>query len=205
MIKNIVFDLDGVLFDGCELHANIFLQAVSHVRPDIHIHTSYHDTVLHALSTRKKLEILGITGNDAEDIYTKKQDMTAMYISNNVHQDSKNIHICKTLLSLQYRLFCVSNSIRSTIETVLAKQGILDMFSGIISNQDTTEPKPSPEPYLTLYRTFQLSPKECLILEDSEHGIESAKKSGGNVLCVKNCNDVTLDTILHTTHTLSCS
>jgi len=43
-----------------------------------------------------------------------------------------------------------------------------------------------------------LNPKDCLILEDSPHGIESAMKSGANVLPVKNCNDVTLDLIIDT-------
>jgi len=74
--------------------------------------------------------------------------------------------------------------------------GIIHNFTRIISNQDTTEAKPSPEPYLTLYRNYNLDPRECLIIEDSPCGIESAIKSGGNVLPVKNCNDVTLESIL---------
>jgi len=35
-----------------------------------------------------------------------------------------------------------------------------------------------------------------MIIEDSPHGIESATKSGGHVLAVKDCNDVTMERIM---------
>jgi hypothetical protein len=35
MICNIIFDLDGVLFDGCDFHAETFIKALQLVRPDI--------------------------------------------------------------------------------------------------------------------------------------------------------------------------
>lgn len=72
------------------------------------------------------------------------------------------------------------------------------MFSGIISNEDVSESKPSPIPYLTLYSKFNIKPEECLILEDSEFGILSATQSGGFTLCVRNCDDVTISNILVT-------
>jgi phosphoglycolate phosphatase-like HAD superfamily hydrolase len=37
MIKNIIFDLDGVLFDGCDFHADTFIKAINLVRPEIDI------------------------------------------------------------------------------------------------------------------------------------------------------------------------
>jgi HAD superfamily hydrolase (TIGR01509 family) len=82
------------------------------------------------------------------------------------------------------------------VETCLEGMGVISLFTGIISNEDTVEPKPSPVPYLTLFRKYNLEPKECLILEDSPHGIESATKSGGNVLPVKDCNEVTMGRIM---------
>ena len=195
-IKNILFDLDGVLFDGCELHASLFLESLSKFRPDLNITREYHDKYLNALSTRKKLDYLQISKNEAESIYLYKQELTKSRLNNFVKTDQKVINICNTLI-LNYRIFCVSNSIRLTIETCLTKMGVIDFFSGIISNEDTIEPKPSPEPYLTLYRKYNLNPIECLIIEDSPYGIESAIKSGGHVMQVRDCNDVTIDNIVN--------
>lgn len=196
MIRNIIFDLDGVLFDGCDFHAETFIKAVQLVRPDIEITREYHDIHLNALPTRNKLKVLALDADICEKVYTLKQELTAKNIGEYIKPDLKVQTICAELKSRNYRLFCVSNSIRQTIITCLKGMGVIDYFEGIISNEDTTEAKPSPEPYLTLYRKFNLNPKECLILEDSPHGIESATKSCANVLPVKNCNDVTLELII---------
>lgn len=198
MIKNIIFDLDGVLFDGCELHASLFLQAVNTICPQLSLSKEYHDQVLNGLSTKKKLEVLKIQEDDAKKIYDLKQEKTIQYLKENIESSPKNMEICETLLSEGYSIFCVTNSIRLTVEIILKGMRIYPYFKGIISNQDTTESKPSPQPYLTLFTKYGLNPKECLILEDSPHGIESARKSGGNLLCVSNCNDVTIENILNT-------
>jgi HAD superfamily hydrolase (TIGR01509 family) len=80
---------------------------------------------------------------------------------------------------------------------ILQGMGISHFFTGVISNQDTSEPKPSPQPYLTLFEKYKINPNECLILEDSPHGIESARSSGGRVYCVRNCDDVTIENIIN--------
>lgn len=196
MIKNIIFDLDGVLFDGCDFHAETFIKAVCLVRPDIEISREYHDLHLNALSTRNKLKRMGLDTETSERIYIVKQELTKKTIGDYIKPDKKVQDICAELIRLEYRLFCVSNSIRETVEACLSGMGVINNFTGIISNQDTTESKPSPEPYLTLYRNYNLDAKECLIIEDSPYGIESATKSGGNVLPVKNCDDVKLESIM---------
>jgi beta-phosphoglucomutase len=197
MIRHIAFDLDGVLFDGCDVHANGFLRAVAHIRPDIVLTKTYHDTHLNGLPTHTKLKLLGIEGDDAEQISIRKQAFTNNHIAT-LQPSEKNIHICETLHQLGIHIYCVSNSIRSTIESILSRMGILHMFTGILSNQDVSEPKPSPMLYRTLYSRYNINPDECLILEDSAFGIQSATQSGGYVLCVRNCEDVTVSNILQT-------
>jgi len=196
MIRNIIFDLDGVLFDGCDFHARTFLEAYNTVLVNKQISREYHDEILNGLSTRKKLSVLSVNSDQSERIYALKQKLTASRIEHFIKEDVKVQDICERLHSLKYDIFCVSNSIRSTVEKCLRGMGVIQYFKGIISNEDTVEPKPSPEPYFTLYRNYNLDPKECLIVEDSPHGIESATKSGGNVLPVKDCSEVTMGCIM---------
>ena len=197
MIKHIIFDLDGVLFDGCEFHANMFMEALWTILGKIYLTKEYHDKYLNGLSTRKKLEVLGICKEDSQKIYELKQELTIHNIHRYVKPDLKVQNICNELIQLEYKLYCVSNSIRNTIITCLEGIGVLHLFTCIISNEDTIDVKPSPEPYLTLYRKYNMNPIECLIIEDSPHGIESATKSGGNVLTVLNCDDLTLEKIIN--------
>ena len=195
MIYNIIFDLDGVLFDGSDLHANLFIEALNTLVPEMQMTRERHDSNLHALSTRQKLKKLGIEPELSDKIYKLKQELTATKMQS-VPVNKKVMELCVALTSRGYNIFCVSNSTRSTVVQCLSGMGVIDYFSGIISNEDTKEGKPSPEPYLTLFRICNLNAKECIIVEDSPCGLESARKSGAHVLPVKDCDDVTLRKIL---------
>lgn len=203
MMKSVIFDLDGVLFDGCDFHAKAFIEAVSTLAPELKITREYHDAHLNALPTKHKLKKLGIDSATSERIYTLKQQLTETGLQEHVRPDKKVQDICITLTALGYKVYCVSNSIRSTVNTCLSGMGVKEYFSGIITNEDTSAPKPSPEPYLTLYREHGLDPRECLIVEDSEYGIQSARASGAHVLPVRDCDDVTLVAILQRIDELS--
>jgi len=196
MITSIVFDLDGVLFDGCDFHAKMFIEAVLTILPDHTLTREFHDQELNALPTKYKLKKLGIQSEISDRIYALKQQLTATRIGDSIRPDKKVQDICVKLQALGYKIFCVSNSIRSTVEACLSGMEVKEYFSGIISNEDASAPKPSPEPYLTLYRLHGLSASECLVLEDSEYGIQSARASGAHVLPVRDCADVTLEKIL---------
>ena len=196
MIKNIIFDLDGVLFDGCEFHAILFTEAVHIIVPGLNLTREYHDRILNGLTTKQKLKALELSESQCERISTLKQLLTRDSLDNSIKPNEKQKIMCETLVSLKYRLYCVSNSIRSTVETCLTGLQIADYFSGIISNEDTSEPKPSPQPYLTAYSKWGLNPSECVIVEDSPHGVHSARMSGGHVLVVADPTEVTLERIL---------
>lgn len=196
MIKNIIFDLDGVLFDGCEFHAETFMRAVNIIKPGLNLTKKYHDNVLNGMTTKQKLKILDVMPEESEGISDLKQRLTRETIREYIRPNEDQKAMLQALYYMNYRIYCVSNSIRSTVETCLVGLEIMEYFSGIISNEDTLEPKPSPQPYLTAYAKWGLDPKASVIVEDSPHGIQSARASGGNVLVVAGVHEVTLKKIL---------
>jgi beta-phosphoglucomutase len=62
----------------------------------------------------------------------------------------------------------------------------LSEFDVIVTGQDVTRGKPSPEPYLTAARKLGVNPSECLVLENAPLGIKSAKAAGIECWAVKN-------------------
>jgi HAD superfamily hydrolase (TIGR01509 family) len=69
------------------------------------------------------------------------------------------------------------------IRHILTAAGLLDNFSAIIAAEDVRHGKPDPEPFqLACYRLKShcegLEPSECLAVEDSIGGIESARAAG---------------------------
>jgi HAD superfamily hydrolase (TIGR01509 family) len=78
---------------------------------------------------------------------------------------------------------------------MLGQAALLPYFEFYLSNEDVTQAKPHPEIYLTAMQRMGLSPQECLIVEDNEHGIRAAKASGAHVMEVGDVYDVTYDRI----------
>ncbi len=51
-------------------------------------------------------------------------------------------------------------------------------FTTIVSSEDVSLGKPSPEGYLLAAHRLQSKPENCLAIEDSEHGVAAAKAGG---------------------------
>ena len=79
---------------------------------------------------------------------------------------------------------------------MLEKTGQLQYMDFVISNEDVSSPKPSPEGYNIAIEKFNLQPKECMIVEDAPKGLEAARQTGANVYEVSGYNEVTLENIL---------
>ena len=79
---------------------------------------------------------------------------------------------------------------------MLEKTGQLPFMDFVISNEDVSSPKPSPEGYTIAIEKLNLTPKECMIVEDAPKGIEAAHQSSANVYEVSGYNEVTLENIL---------
>lgn len=197
MIKAILYDLDGVLVDATEWHYESLNEALKEIS-GFELSRLEHISTFNGLPTNKKLEILyeqnRVEKKDFDAIWELKQNKTNEIIEKtaSVDETKRRLHEgTKTLKKI-----CVTNSIRQTALLMLEKTGQLSFMDYVISNEDVNNPKPNPEGYLKAIEYLQLQPSECMIVEDSPKGIESAKKSKSHVYEVKGYHDVTLENVL---------
>ena len=52
------------------------------------------------------------------------------------------------------------------------------LFDAIITGDDVTHQKPHPEAYQKAAQLLNLEPRQCLVIEDSTSGIQSASAAG---------------------------
>ena len=62
----------------------------------------------------------------------------------------------------------------------------LNQFDVLITGDQVSNGKPSPEPYLLCAQKLNVEPSECLVVENAPLGIEAAKKAG--MYCVAICS-----------------
>jgi len=193
-IKAILFDLDGVLVNMPDGHYVALNKALDLF--GVCINEDEHYAHFNGLPTKKKLEELEeqkrLPVGLREFINGIKQKYTKEIIPNYCVPDYSKIILLRHLKEQGFKLGCCSNSTKETLHLMLKSAQLFEFFDVIIGNDEVTNPKPSPEIYQVAFEKLRVSPEECIIIEDSPHGIASAKASGATVYEVRDVDDVTL-------------
>ncbi|MBI2638986.1 HAD family phosphatase [Candidatus Peregrinibacteria bacterium] len=72
-----------------------------------------------------------------------------------------------------------SGSTTSNIHAMLANIDVLEDFPQVVSTVDDVPiPKPAPDIFLAASAILGVEPRDCLVLEDTTHGVKAAKKAG---------------------------
>lgn len=196
-VKAILFDMDGVLIDAREWHYDSLNKALRMFGYEISRYD--HLITFDGLPTKQKLEMLTRERLLPRKLHSFINEMKQTYTHELVSTSCKPVFQHQYLLSKLkaggYKIALCSNSIRSTIESMVTKAGIKDYFDIILSNQDVRESKPSPEIYLTAMNKLDLTHSACLVVEDNENGIKAARASGAHILRVNNVDDVNMSNI----------
>lgn len=95
-------------------------------------------------------------------------------------------------VSTKYPLAIASGARREEIELILKHGHLQTFFQVIISTEDVVNSKPHPESFLKALNLLKeltntsIEPKECLVIEDSIHGVHAAHSAGMRCLAVTN-------------------
>jgi len=84
----------------------------------------------------------------------------------------------------EVKLGIVSDALRTEVELVLNRTGLLEHFSVIIAADDITTSKPEPDGYLLAIERLSLKASNCLAIEDTPTGIQAARSAGVQVVGV---------------------
>jgi HAD superfamily hydrolase (TIGR01509 family) len=198
MIKIILFDLDGVIYNAKTTHYSTLNKALELKSPEYMITWEEHIKKYDGLKTSQKLEMLtkekGLPKEYHEEIWRNKQ----LFTLEAVRDLKPDERLRDTLYKIRkdgIRIGCCSNSIRRTLLSILGKLDIIEFFDVVFSNEDVKYSKPHPEMYWRGMAAFGTLPETTLIVEDSPHGLLAAYRSGAHIMRVRDVDDVNYDNI----------
>jgi len=187
-----------VLIDAKEWHYEALNRALNLFGMEISKYDHLHS--FDGLPTKVKLQMLSEQSYLPESLHPfinqLKQQYTMEIINQKCHPMFHHEYALSRLKGEGYRIAVCSNSIRSTIETMMSKAMLDEYLELIISNEDVKRAKPDPEMYLTAMDKLGMRPEECLVVEDNPNGIAAGRASGAFVLPVDTVYDVNYENII---------
>jgi beta-phosphoglucomutase len=182
--RAIVFDMDGVVLDSMPTHLLTWQRTLAPLGIELGADDLYLLEGIPTEPTAQRLteRFLGRACSDEEAhrlAEAKRALFRQIFKPALVPGVGPLLH---DLCGRGYRLGLVTGSARSLIDESLFPTGIADLFETIVTGDQVSQGKPDPEPYRTTAARLELSPAECLAVENAPLGIQSAKAAG--MMCV---------------------
>lgn len=181
--KVALFDLDGVVFDT-EPQYTVFWGGIAR---------QYHPEQPGLEHTIKGSTLEQIFGKFFADVPSEHASIVERL--NAFEQQMRYEYVAgferfvTTLRSHGVRTAIVTSSNRPKMEAVYAQHPELrDYFDAILTSEDFSESKPSPDCYIKGAEHFHVLPEECVVFEDSFNGLESGRESGAYVVGLSTTN-----------------
>ncbi len=190
--------MDGVLIDAKEWHYEALNRALGIFGMEINRYD--HLVTYDGLPTLKKLEMISAERGLPRELHQLINDLKQQYTMQIVNTQCKSVfsheYTLSKLKKSGYQLAVCSNSVKKSVEVMLANAGMSQYFDFYMSNQDVKNSKPDPEMYLKAFKKLNRRPTECLIVEDNENGFKAALASRAHLLKVSGVEDVTYFNII---------
>jgi beta-phosphoglucomutase len=182
-MRALLFDFDGVLIKSMEDHYEGWRRALQKYGIDMSPEELYFlegqgvKAVAHQLTRKYNLPI-----EETSEIIKSKQ---AYY------EQIKDIKFYPNLLDVLnwarekgLKMAVVTGGNRNRIIETLDGFGLSDYFQAIITSDDVTETKPSPQPYQRAAEALEVEYKDCVVIENAPLGIRSGKMAGMTVVAI---------------------
>jgi len=185
-IKAIIFDMDGVIVDSEPLHKESFLQVWEELGYGNNHGINFSDfygtsdrTVWKAFIDKHKPKM-----HIDELILLRKKRLIKLL------RDKKPIFDGVLPLIQHLASYCpiglASGSVHHIIDEILKMDELRQYFRCIVSSEDVSLPKPSPEIFLLASKKLNVEPKYCCVIEDTINGVKAGKAAGMNVVAITN-------------------
>ncbi|NTV54917.1 MAG: HAD family phosphatase [Candidatus Moranbacteria bacterium] len=175
----VVFDMDGVIVDSERLHLRANREIA--LRHGMSVPADAWEDIFGMKSVdgfRMIRDRFGTGQEDIDRLVTEKRQRFLELANDNltlVPEVRTFIDFCRADIG---KIGLATSALLSVQMPTLDRFGLSDMFDAIVMGDDVTHGKPHPEPYLLAASRLGVDPDTCLVIEDAENGIRSAKAAG---------------------------
>lgn len=203
MIKAVIFDFDGIIVDSEPLHLRAFQRTVETLGLKLSP-TDYYSRYLACDDKtffRKFLEDNGQQGTEREvaRLVEEKGVCFEEMMGEGIRVLPGVVEFLESIRG-KFHVAIGSGALTEEINLILRSKNLSEFFGFIIGADDTENPKPSPEVYLKCLERLRkdyddtITAAQCVVFEDSPHGVLAAKRAGMRCVGITNsCSESELE------------
>ena len=179
LLRGAIFDWDGVIVDSSDLHLKSWEALANELKlplPNDHFEKGFgkrNETIIpQILGWSKDPAQINHWGKRKEEIYRELGNKDGIKLA----PGSKDF--LKQIPSSTFRCSIGTSTERKNVELAISQHNLSKYFLGAACSEDVSRGKPDPEVFLEAAKILSITPKNCVVFEDSPHGIEAAKRAG---------------------------
>lgn len=197
MIKGALFDMDGLLFDTEALALQGWLSAAKKYNYPITVETVNY---IRGTNVAYSRDYFQKQFGDAVDYELARKERTD-YVNRSIEENGvplkEGVMELLTYLKEEKIKCAVATSTHENLaQKYLMKAGIYDYFDAWVYGDGIKKGKPDPEIFITAAKSLGLPCEECVVFEDSPHGIKAAHSAGCKVIAVPDLTEIEGETLL---------
>ena len=183
MISAVIFDCDGVLVDSEVLAHEVEIEVLA--AAGLHYDTQEFRTRFMGLSDKAFLEALEADGLNrlGRSVTSEIREPLELRYAQAMEERLVEIpHALRAIKAVAQAKAVASSSTKLRLKLKLRKVGHWDPFAPhIYSAEAVARSKPAPDLFLYAANALGIDPAHCLVIEDSENGIQAAQAAGMRV------------------------
>lgn len=181
MLKAVIFDMDGVIFDSEPIHLAMEQGIFRSFGIDLtkEEHNTYVGTTSHYMweMIKKRHKII----HSIEELVELDRGNYFKYISRSDINISSIDGVDNFIQELKYnniKLAVASSSPMNVIDRIISLFNLKKYFDVLVTGDFVDKSKPEPDIFLYAAHKLGFKPEECLVVEDSYNGVTAAKRAG---------------------------
>ncbi len=178
-MKAVIFDMDGVVIDSesiwFESRKNFLGKRGIHITPETDVNKKGVSQRDGMLFLKKYYNLKGIVDELVEE---RLDNLLEFYEMGQIPLMQGVLSLIKEIRKNKLKTAIASSSPLRIIEFVMKKLSLENYFDVIVSSDFVSRGKPAPDIFLYTAKKLETRPEECVVIEDSENGVKSAKAAG---------------------------
>ena len=180
MIKAVLFDMDGTVFDTEPIYRRCWIRAAKEVgfNEDMDL---FFARICGLNMTDIASCVYRFYGEDTpfEEIRTLRRGYLDEELENGVLPFKAGApEIFVELKKRDIKIALATSTGRKMVDRYLQMSGLEGVFDAIVTGETVTHGKPHPETFLTAAERLEVAPAHCVVVEDSHHGVMAGHTAG---------------------------